>query len=104
MVIYFQSEEGYHELLEDTPARDKLGQLVLLKDCNDWQGPIEVYLDGSWVKGERCGRPTEHRFTLSVVSFDDELTVAREVQAALGKLRQNHGTSLHWFKFTKEEK
>lgn len=100
-IVYFQREidNRYQEVSSETPAKNKEGQLVYLKDCPEWQGPIEVYIGNEWVRGERVSAPTEYRYTLSVMSFDDEKAVGRAVGEALRKLPNTSP----WYKISKEE-
>lgn len=88
VVLYFCTKDGLtHQLTEDQPARKKDGTMVPLKAASEGED-IEVFIGTGWVPGYLRGKPSVYKFVVDCVSFDDERSVWRELEAAL---HQDHG-------------
>lgn len=103
-MIYFHStqDERYHELNGDRPAR-KDGTLGLLQDMKEGD-EIEVFMESGWIPGWVCCQPTEFKFEVSCISFEDEGKVAAALHRALEPFHHSKNSPIPWSKVTPPSK
>lgn len=105
---YFRTERGYRELGPDTPARVIEGggphALLYLQNAEEGQ-TVEVYVDGTWLKGERVAPPKEYIFEVSVITFDEnEHRAGKALHTALQRIRDERDTPMPWVKLITPDK